>query len=94
MNRTLDQAAAVLGLKPRGMRRQLRELGVILADGTLASQYHGQGNLYMDPRKRWNPSIGAYSHYAVLMATERGIDWLAQQLDVTITVTREQEHAA
>lgn len=94
MNRTLDQAAAVLGLKPRAMRRQLRELGVILADGTLAAKYHGQGNLYMDPRARWNPRLRAYSHYAVLMATERGIDWLAMQLGVTITVTREQEHAA
>lgn len=94
MNRTLDQAATVLGLKPRALRRELRERGVIAADGTLAARYVGQGNLYMDPRARWNPRLGTYSHYAVLMATERGIGWLAQLLGITVTITRPQEHAA
>lgn len=94
MNRNLTQAAAVLGIKPRALRMQLRERGVITADGTLAAPYVGKGHLYMDPRSRWNPSINTYSHYAVLMATERGIGWLAELLGITVTVTRQQERAA
>lgn len=94
MNRNLTQAAAVLGIKPRALRMQLRERGIITAAGTLAAPYVGQGNLYMDPRSRWNRTLNTYSHYAVLMATERGISWLAALLGITVTVTREQERAA
>lgn len=85
MNRTLDQAAAVLGIKPRALRKQLRELGVLNQLGELACKHRDKGQLYMDPRSRWNPAIRTYSHYAVVMATEQGIGWLAQQLGITVT---------
>lgn len=90
MNRNLNQAAAVLGIKPRDLRTQLRERGVLLHDGTLAAKHIGKGHLFMDPRSRWNPAIGTYSHYAVVMATEPGIAWLAQQLGITITCTKDR----
>lgn len=85
MNRDLDQAAAVLGIGPRKLRRRLREMGVIDHEGKLASAYRDQGNLYVDTRQRWNPSIGNWTSYGVIMSTERGIEWLAGQLGITIT---------
>ncbi|MDP3848601.1 MAG: hypothetical protein Q8R10_19455 [Pseudomonas sp.] len=85
MNRTLDEAAAVLGIKPRALRKQLRGLGVLTQLGELACKYRDKGHLYIDPRSRWNPSIRQYSHYAVVMSTEQGLGWLAQQLGINVT---------
>lgn len=85
MNRTLDQAAAVLGIGPRKLRRRLREIGVIDHEGTLAPAYRDKGHLYVDTRQRWNASIGSWTSYGVVMSTERGIEWLAGQLGITIT---------
>ncbi|MGH8433695.1 MAG: hypothetical protein ACRERX_04260 [Pseudomonas sp.] len=85
MNRTLDQAAAVLGLKPRALRRQLRQLGIITQLGELACQHRDKGQLYTDTRSRWNPNIRAFSHYGVVMVTEAGIRWMAKQLGITVT---------
>lgn len=85
MNRNLDQTAALLGLKPRTLRTRLRELRVLNADGTLASQHRDKGYLYSDPRSHWNPSIQQYRHYAVVMVKEPGIAWLAKQLGITLT---------
>ena len=85
MNRTLDQTAAVLGIKPRAFRTRLRELGILNSSGDLASQYRGQDRLYSDPRVRWNPTIGKPVHYTVVMVKEAGVDWLAKKLGITIT---------
>jgi hypothetical protein len=84
MNRTLDETAAVLGLKPRKFRSQLRELRVLTQSGELASQHRDRGHLFSDPRSRWNDNIKGYSHYAVVMVTERGVEWLAKQLGIGI----------
>lgn len=85
MNRDLTQAAAVLGIGPRKLRRRLREMGVIDHEGALACAYRDKGHLYTDTRQRWNPAIGNWTHYGVIMATEGGIEWLAKQLGITIT---------
>ena len=85
MNRTLDQAAAVLGIKPRTLRQQLRQRGVLKQTGELACQYIGKGHLFIDTRSRWNPNINAYTHYGVVMATEAGIGWLAKQFGIQVT---------
>ncbi len=85
MNRDLKQAAAVLGIGPRKLRRRLREIGVIDHEGTLAPAYRDKGHLYIDTRSRWNPAIKSYTHYGVVMATEAGIAWLADQLEITVT---------
>ncbi len=85
MNRSLDQAAAVLGIKPRALRNKLRELGVLTQLGELACKYRDKGHLYTDTRSRWNTNLRTYSHYGVVMATEQGIGWLAQQLGVNVT---------
>ncbi|WP_312374336.1 phage antirepressor KilAC domain-containing protein [Stutzerimonas nitrititolerans] len=85
MNRDLTQAAAVLGLGPRKLRRQLRERGILDHEGNLTSAYRDKGHLYVDTRQRWNPAIGNWTHYGVVMSTERGIEWLAKQLGITIT---------
>ena len=84
MNRTLDQAAAVLGIKPRALRQQLRALGILTQMGELASKHRGTGPLYVDTRSRWNTNIRTYSHYGVVMATEQGIGWLAEQLGINV----------
>ncbi|RMO12223.1 hypothetical protein ALQ47_00241 [Pseudomonas cichorii] len=84
MNRNLDATAAVLGIKPRALRKRLRELGILTHTGDLASKYRDQGYLYSDPRSRYNEAIRAYSHYAVVMVKEAGIPWLAKQLGITI----------
>ncbi|WP_312224313.1 phage antirepressor KilAC domain-containing protein [Stutzerimonas nitrititolerans] len=85
MNRDLTQAAAVLGLGPRKLRRQLRTLGILDHEGKLASAYRDKGHLYVDTRQRWNASISSWTSYGVVMSTERGIEWLAKQLGITIT---------
>lgn len=85
MNRTLDQTAALLGLKPRALRARLRELRILTAGGDLASQHRDKGYLYSDPRSHWNPSIQQYRHYAVVMVKEPGVAWLAKQLDIPLT---------
>lgn len=84
MNRDLNQAAAVLGLRPRKLREQLRERGIINHQGELASRYRDQGHLYVDTRSRWNKAINGWSHYGVVMVTELGIAWLAAQLAIPV----------
>lgn len=93
MNRTLDATAALLGLKPRTFRKQLRELGILTQAGELASQHRDQGYLYADPRSRWNPNINTFSHYAVVMVQEPGVAWLAKKLGIAIS-TPQKEAAA
>ncbi|MGY2094520.1 hypothetical protein [Pseudomonas simiae] len=85
MNRTLDQTAALLGLKPRAFRTRLRELGVLNSSGDLASAHRDRGHLFSDPRSRWNPTLGNYTHYAVVMVKESGVEWIAKKLDIAIT---------
>jgi hypothetical protein len=93
MNRTLDETAAVLGLRPRAFRTRLRELRILTAAGDLASQHRENGYLFSDPRSRWNPKIRQYSHYAVVMVKEAGIDWLAKQLGITVTAHKKDTAA-
>ncbi|WP_095096649.1 hypothetical protein [Pseudomonas sp. Irchel 3A5] len=85
MNRTLDETAALLGLKPRAFRTRLRELGVLNSSGDLASAHRDRGYMYSDPRSRWNATIGKYMHYAVVMVKAEGVEWIAKKLDITIT---------
>lgn len=85
MNHTLDQAAALLGLKPRAFRARLRELGVLTHRGDLASAHRERGYLFSDTRSRWNPSISKHTHYAVVMVKEAGIEWVAKKIGITIT---------
>ncbi len=91
MNRTLAQAAAVLGIGPRKLRARLREMGLLNHAGELISTERGKGRLYVDTRSRWNRSIGTWSHYGVVMVTEAGVGWLAEQLGIPVT---RKEHAA
>ncbi|MCQ9422699.1 phage antirepressor KilAC domain-containing protein [Pseudomonas sp. LJDD11] len=85
MNRNLDATAAVLGIKPRTLRQELRKRGILTQTGDLAARHVGQGNLFADPRSRWNPAIRTYTHYSVVMVTEAGVSWVAKQLGITIT---------
>ena len=84
-NRSLDETAALLGLKPRAFRARLRELGILNSSGDLASQHRERGYLFSDPRIRWNPKIGKPVHYAVVMVKEDGVTWLAKKFGITIT---------
>lgn len=43
MNRTLDQTAALLGLKPRAFRTRLRERGVLDSTNQVASAHRDRG---------------------------------------------------
>jgi hypothetical protein len=85
MNRTLDETAAVLGLKPRKLREQLRSLRVLTQSGDLASHHRGGGNLFSDPRSVQIGTTNRYKHYAVVMVTEAGVPWLAKKLGIAIT---------
>lgn len=85
MNRTLDQTAALLGLKPRAFRTRLRELGVLNSSGDLASAHRERGYLFSDPRSRWNPTLHNYAHYSVVLVKEVGVEWIAKKLDIAIT---------
>lgn len=94
MNRTLDQAAAVLGIGPRKLRGKLRDEGVINHAGELACRYRDKGHFYVDTRSRWNPSINTYTHYGVVMVTERGVAFLAALLNIPVTQKNNKEAAA
>lgn len=94
MNRTIRDAASVLGLGEHALRARLRADKVLNQDGTLAAQHIGKGHLFMDPRATWNKQTGRYRHYSVVMVTEAGIDWLAKRLGISITVTQHKDHVA
>lgn len=85
MNRTLDQTAALLGLKPRAFRTRLRDLGVLNSSGDLASAHRERGYLFSDPRSRWNPTLRNYTHYSVVMVKEASVEWIAKKLGIIIT---------
>lgn len=84
MHRNLDATAAVLGLRPRKLRQRLRELGILDHAGELTCQHRDKGYLFVRTRSRWNRSINAWSHYGVVMTTEQGIAWLAEQLGIEV----------
>ncbi|MDU4250503.1 MULTISPECIES: hypothetical protein [Pseudomonas] len=94
MNRDIRHAAAALGVSERSLRAHLREHKDLNHDGTLAAKHIGGGHLFMDPRSRWNPRLGIYNHYSVVMVTEAGIGWLAKRLGISITVTQHKDHVA
>lgn len=83
MNRTLDEAAALLGLRPRAFREQLKALKVLNRDGTLGARYVGTGKLYSQLRS-FQDRQQRPRHYAVVMVTEEGIAHLAKRLGIEI----------
>lgn len=85
MNRDLSAASAVLGIGPRKLRHRLRELGILDHEGKLTAAHRDRGYLFIDTRSRWNPAINSWTHYGVVMTTERGIAWLAKQLGIDVT---------
>jgi hypothetical protein len=94
MNRTLNQAAQVLGIRETALRAWLRDQGHLNKDGTLAAKHVGAGNLFMEPRVTQPKQLGYRKHYAVLMVTERGIDWLAAQMGIEIKEIPQKDTAA
>lgn len=80
MNRTLDETAALLGIKPRTFRKRLRELRILTSAGELASPYRDGDYLYSDTRSFYNAAIHQYQAYAVVMVKEPGVQFLAQKL--------------
>jgi hypothetical protein len=85
VNRTLDQTATVLGLKPRAFRTKLRELHILTKDGDLASHHRDRGYLFSDPRSVQIGNTNRYRQYAVVMVKEEGVEWLTKKLRITIT---------
>lgn len=84
MHRDINQAAAVLGLKPGHLRKKLRELGVLNQMSELASKHREGPNFFVQTRQRWNSNINTYSYYGVVMITEKGVGWIAQQLAIKV----------
>lgn len=94
MNRTVKEAAQVLGIAEGQLRAHLRSINALNRDGTLAARHIGAGKLFMDPRVTTPTRLGRRRHYAVLMVTEAGIDWLAKQLGIAITEVPAKDSAA
>ncbi|WP_347505483.1 phage antirepressor KilAC domain-containing protein [Pseudomonas anguilliseptica] len=94
MNRTLNQAAQVLGIRETALRVWLRDQGHLNKDGTLAAKHVGAGKLFMEPRVTQPKQLGHRKHYAVLMVTKRGIDWLAAQMGIEIKEIPQKDTAA
>jgi hypothetical protein len=94
MNRTIREAAQVLGVSETRLRDHLRGTNAVNRDGSLAAKHIGGGKLFMDPRVTTPKHFGRPKHYAVLMVTEQGIDWLASQLGVAITNIPSKDSAA
>ena len=93
MNRTVSQAAAILNRPARQLFSELRTLKIINQQRELISSQRQQGRFYTDARARWNPSINSYTHYGVVMITEKGMAWLAEQLNVSVTITKDKDVA-
>lgn len=93
MHRTIREAAQVLGVAESALREHLRKTKALNHDGTLAARHIGGGKLFMDPRVA-NPKPGFRKHYAVLMVTEAGIDWLAKQMGIEIKEMPQKDSAA
>jgi len=91
MNRDLKATAQVLGLRDRELRSRLRELRILSTAGELLIGPRTEGRLYIDSRSRWNKRLGTYSHYGVVMTTEAGVAWLAEQLGITVTTKPPQQ---
>lgn len=87
MNRDLKATAQVLGLRDRDLRAKLRGLRLLSSAGELIISPRTEGRLFIDTRRRWNPRIGSYSLYGVVMTTEGGVEWLAAELGINITTT-------
>lgn len=94
MNRTLNQAAQVLGIRETVLRAWLREKGHLNKDGTLSARHIGAGNLFMEPRVTQPKQLAHRKHYVVLMVTEAGIDWLARQMRIEIKEVPQKDSAA
>ena len=94
MNRTVKQAAQVLGMRESILRAWLRSSGTLNCDGSLAARHIGGGNLFMEPRVTQPKHLGHRKHYAVLKVTERGIDWLAKKMGIEITEIPQKDTAA
>ncbi|MFZ3184123.1 MAG: hypothetical protein WA173_08260 [Pseudomonas sp.] len=82
MNRDLKTTARVLGIGERYLRSKLKLLNQA---GELLLSPRTDGRLFTDTRARWSKSINGWSHYGVVMVTEPGVAWLAQQLGITVT---------
>lgn len=94
MNRTVKEAAQVLGIRENALRAWLRTAGVLNKAGALAARHHGRGNFYMDARSCQPARLGHRKHYAVLKVTEKGIDWVAKHMGIQITDTTKKDTAA
>ena len=97
MNRTVKEAAQVLGITEPALRKHLRASNALNRDGTVAARHHNGGKLFMEPRvTQVKPANRApiTKHYAVLMVTEAGIDWLAKQMGIAIKEIPQKESAA
>lgn len=94
MNRTLTEAAQVLGVRPTAVRAFLREKGHLNKDGSLAARHINGGNLYMEARATQPKHLGYRKHYAVVKVTEQGIDWLAKQMGIEIKEVPQKDSAA
>lgn len=85
MNRDLKSTARVLGIGERYLRDQLREMGVLNSARELVVTARTENRLFTSTRSRWNPSTNGWKHYGVVMTTEQGVAWLAEQLNITVT---------
>lgn len=94
MNRTVKEAAQVLGITEAKLRAHLRNSNALNLDGTLAARHIGGGKLFMDPRVTTLKRSNIRKHYAVLKVTEAGIDWLAKQLGIDIQEIPQKDSAA
>lgn len=87
MSHDLNYAAAILNTGPHRLRKQLRTLGVLTAQGELAPAHRGGKLFAVDTRQRWSEHFRRYIHYGVIQVTDDGIAWLAKQLGIRITTT-------
>lgn len=94
MNRTIKEAAQVLGIREAALREHLVNTKALNHDRTLAARHIGGGHLFMEPRVTQPKQLGMRKHYAVLMVTEAGIDWLAKQLGIAIKEMPQKDTAA
>lgn len=94
MNRTVKEAAQVLGIRENALRAWLRTTGALNDDGTLAAKHIGGGKLFMEPRVTQPRHLGHRKHYAVLKVTEQGLDWVAKHMGIEIKEVPQKDSAA
>lgn len=91
---TLQQAAVLLGTGRTTLCAELRERGIFDRHNIPARQHVSAGRFHVDLKAFNHPGLGEAKPYGKTLVTDKGLLWLATQLDRDIVTHREAANDA